>query len=84
MPRVTGLGHADAESVDHEIALMRGRPATDDSHLSQQISMRAASLDDLRVFHRRLLADGYRIEGVVNQVGGRQAEEPATIEMAQR
>jgi catechol 2,3-dioxygenase-like lactoylglutathione lyase family enzyme len=57
---------ADPEAVDHEIALMRGRPGAEDPHLIQQISMRVASLDDLRVFHRRLVAEGYRIEGVVN------------------
>src|SRR5207247_7033637 len=57
---------ADPETVDHEIALMRGRPSAEDPHLIQQISMRAASLDDLRAFHRRLRAEGYRIENVVN------------------
>jgi catechol 2,3-dioxygenase-like lactoylglutathione lyase family enzyme len=57
---------ADPVAVDHEIALMRGRPSGDDPHLIQQISMRVASLDDLRAFHRRLRADGYRIERVVN------------------
>jgi catechol-2,3-dioxygenase len=57
---------ADPEAVDHEIALMRGRPSAEDPHLIQQISMRVATLDDLRAFHRRLVADGYRIEGVVN------------------
>jgi len=57
---------ADPEAVDHEIALMRGRPDEQDPHLIQQISMRVASLDDLRDFHRRLKADGFRIEGVVN------------------
>jgi catechol-2,3-dioxygenase len=57
---------ADPESVDHEIALMRGRPATDEAKLIQQISMRVSSLDDLRAFRRRLVAEGYRIEGVVN------------------
>src|SRR5438034_10191699 len=57
---------ADPEAVDHEIALMRGRPSADDPHLIQQISMRVATLDDLRVFHRRLRAEGYRIEHGVN------------------
>src|SRR5207249_8279346 len=57
---------ADPDAVDHEIALMRGRPDATDPHLIQQISMRVASLDDLRAFHRRLVADGYRIEEVVN------------------
>jgi hypothetical protein len=54
------------ESVDHEIALMGGRPDSADPHLINQISMRVGSLDDLRVMRRRLVAEGYRIEGVVN------------------
>jgi catechol 2,3-dioxygenase-like lactoylglutathione lyase family enzyme len=53
-------------AVDHEIALMRGRPSAEDPHLIQQISLGVASLDDLRAFHRRLVAEGYRIEAVVN------------------
>ena len=57
---------ADPGSVDHEIALMRGRSTADDTRLIQQISMRVESLDDLRAFRRRLVAEGYRIEGVVN------------------
>jgi catechol 2,3-dioxygenase-like lactoylglutathione lyase family enzyme len=57
---------ADPQAVDHEIALMRGRPAGEEPRLIQQISLRAASLDDLRAFHRRLVAEGYRIESVVN------------------
>jgi len=56
----------DPDEVDHEIALMRGRSDDKDPHLIQQISMRVASLDDLRTFRRRLVAEGYRIEGVVN------------------
>ena len=57
---------ADPEAVDHEIALIRGRPDGADPHLINQISLRVASLDDLRVFHRRLVAEGYRIDQVVN------------------
>ena len=57
---------SDPAASDHEIALMRGRPAADDARLIQQISMRVESLDDLRAFRRRLVAEGYRIEGVVN------------------
>jgi catechol-2,3-dioxygenase len=57
---------ADPESTDHEIALMRGRAASDDAKLIQQISMRVPTLDDLRAFRRRLVAEGYTIEGVVN------------------
>jgi catechol 2,3-dioxygenase-like lactoylglutathione lyase family enzyme len=57
---------ADPEAVDHEIALMSGRPSAEDPHLIQQISLRVATLDDLRVFQRRLRAEGLRIERVVN------------------
>lgn len=57
---------ADPEAVDHEIALIQGRPDAADPHLINQISLRVASLDDLRVFHRRLVAEGYRIDRVVN------------------
>src|SRR5262249_58526044 len=53
---------ADPETVDHEIALMRGRRSEEDPHLIQQISMRVASLDDLRVVHRRLVDEGYPLE----------------------
>lgn len=57
---------ADPDAVDHEIALMRGRPDAADPHLINQISMRVSSLEDLRTFRRRLIAEGYRIEGIVN------------------
>jgi catechol 2,3-dioxygenase len=57
---------ADPDAVDHEIALMRGRPDAADPHLINQISMRVSSLDDLRAFRRRLIAEGYKIEGIVN------------------
>src|SRR5262245_55423697 len=57
---------ADPDAVDHEIALIRGRPSAEDPHLIHQISLRVATLDDLRAFHRRLVAEGYRIDHVVN------------------
>jgi catechol 2,3-dioxygenase-like lactoylglutathione lyase family enzyme len=57
---------ADPEAVDHEIALIRGRTDMADPHLINQISMRVATLDDLRAFHGRLVAEGYRIDRVVN------------------
>jgi hypothetical protein len=57
---------SDPVASDHEIALMRGRPENDNPHLINQISMRVESLDDLRDFHKRVLADGYQIERVVN------------------
>jgi catechol-2,3-dioxygenase len=57
---------ADPEAVDHEIALMRGRPEGETPPLINQISMRVATLDDLRTFYRRLQAEGYRIDTVAN------------------
>jgi catechol-2,3-dioxygenase len=57
---------ADPESVDHEIALVRGRPQGEEPRLIHQISLRVETLDDLRDFRRRLLAEGYRIDEIVN------------------
>ena len=57
---------ANPELVDHQIALVRGRPEGDDPKLIQQISFGCATLDDVRQFHRRLVKGGYRIQRVVN------------------
>ncbi len=57
---------SNPEAVDHEIALIRGRPEGEDPHLIHQISLRVETLDDVRAFHRRLVAEGYRIDEVVN------------------
>ncbi len=43
---------ADPDAVDHEIALVRGRPENDNPKLIHQISLRVDSLDGLREFHR--------------------------------
>jgi catechol-2,3-dioxygenase len=59
---------SDPERVDHEIALFRGRPDDVDSRVINQISLRVSTLDDLRAFHRRLVAEGLRIDAVVNHV----------------
>ena len=59
---------ADPEGADHEIALFRGRPEGADSQVINQISLRVATLEDLRVFHQRLVAQGLRIDAVVNHV----------------
>jgi catechol-2,3-dioxygenase len=66
-------GHAvffssDPERVDHEIALMTGRPADDDAQLIQQISLRVNTLDDLRDFKRRILQKGYQIDHIVTHL----------------
>jgi catechol-2,3-dioxygenase len=57
---------ANPELVDHQIALVRGRPEGENPKLIQQISFGCATLDDVRQFHRRLVKGGYRIQRVVN------------------
>ena len=47
----------DPERADHEIALFRGRAEDADARLINQISLRVGTLDDLLVFHRRLVAE---------------------------
>ena len=59
---------ANPAEADHEIALFRGRPDGADPHLINQISLRVATLDDLRVFYRRFIAQGLRIDALVNHV----------------
>jgi catechol 2,3-dioxygenase-like lactoylglutathione lyase family enzyme len=59
---------ADPAEADHEIALFRGRPDGDDPHLINQISLRVPTLDDLRIFQRKFVAEGLRIDAVVNHV----------------
>ncbi|MBM3941331.1 MAG: hypothetical protein FJ316_00095 [SAR202 cluster bacterium] len=57
---------ADPEACDHEIALINGRPSLDDPHWIQQISMRVASLNDLRDFKRRIIQKGYQLDRIVS------------------
>ena len=57
---------ADPHAADHQLALVRGRPQGEEPKLIQQISFRCAALDDVRQFHRRLVAAGYTIQRVVN------------------
>jgi catechol-2,3-dioxygenase len=57
---------ADPQAVDHEIALVQGRPQNEEPRLIHQISMRVETLDDLRDFRRRLIAEDLRIDEIVN------------------
>jgi catechol 2,3-dioxygenase len=59
---------SDPERVDHEIALMAGRPAGEEPQLIQQISLRVQTFDDLREFHARLQREGLRIDRVVTHL----------------
>lgn len=56
---------ADPQGVDHEIAIMQGRPDADDGNLIQQISLRVKSLQDVRDFKRRAIEKGCRIDRLV-------------------
>ena len=56
---------SDPDRSDHEIALMKGRPADDEQHVVQQISLRVENLGDLKDFYRRIKDRGYTIDQVV-------------------
>ena len=57
---------AHPEAVDHEIALIAGRPEGNAPQLVDQISLRVETLADLRDFHRRIQEAGYKLDRVVN------------------
>lgn len=59
---------ADPDRADHEIALFRGRPEDADSRVINRISLRVATLGDLRTIYRKLIAAGLKIDAVVNHV----------------
>jgi catechol-2,3-dioxygenase len=61
---------SDPERVDHEIALMTGRPEGEEARPDkiQQISLRVQTFDDLRDFHRRIQDAGYQIDRVVTHL----------------
>ena len=68
LTKVGSLGaflSADPEAVDHEIALINGRPSLEDPHWIQQVSMRVDTLDDLRDFKRRIHENEYKIDSIV-------------------
>ena len=56
---------ADPQAVDHEIAIMQGRPEIDGTPLIQQISLRVESLDNIRDYKRRATEKGYPIDRLV-------------------
>jgi catechol 2,3-dioxygenase-like lactoylglutathione lyase family enzyme len=59
---------ADPQGADHEIALFRGRPEDADSRVINQVSLHVATLNDLRAMHHKLVAEGLRIDALVNHV----------------
>jgi catechol 2,3-dioxygenase-like lactoylglutathione lyase family enzyme len=59
---------ADPKLADHEIALFRGRSGDLDAPVINQVSLSVATLDDLRIMHKRLMAADLRIDALVNHV----------------
>jgi len=59
---------ADPEAVDHEIALMRGRPDPADPHLINQISLRVASLGRLTRHHSESMFQSERLGALFPEI----------------
>ena len=58
---------ADKEREHHEFVLMKGRVTRDDAKVIQQISFIVPTLEDLREFHTRLVAEpGVEIDRIVS------------------
>ena len=57
---------ANPAKVDHEIAIIAGRPEGEEPKLIQQMSLAVESLDDVRQFYRRAKAEGYQIQRTVS------------------
>ncbi len=54
------------EQEHHEFVLMKGRDAPREAKLVQQISFKVPSIDDLKEYHRRLVAENVRIDRIVS------------------
>ncbi len=57
---------ADPEREHHELVLMKGREASADSKLVQQISFIVPTIDDLREYHLRLQTEDVWIDRIVS------------------
>jgi catechol-2,3-dioxygenase len=57
---------ADPEREHHEFVLMKGRAASSDTNVVQQISFIVPSIDDLRDFYHKLQAEDVRIDRIVS------------------
>jgi catechol 2,3-dioxygenase-like lactoylglutathione lyase family enzyme len=57
---------ADPIAEHHEFVLIRGRVATDDARVIQQISFKVPTIDDLRAFKQRVEAEGMRVERIIS------------------
>ena len=57
---------ADPEREHHEFVLMKGREASEDTKLVQQISFIVPTIDDLRDYYHRLQAENVKIDRIVS------------------
>ncbi len=57
---------ADPEREHHEFVLMKGREASEDTKIVQQISFIVPTIDDLRDYYHRLQAEDVKIDRIVS------------------
>jgi catechol-2,3-dioxygenase len=57
---------ADPVAEHHEFVLIKGRVATDDTRVVQQISFKVPSIEALRDFKRRIEAENLQVERIVS------------------
>jgi catechol-2,3-dioxygenase len=57
---------ADPVAEHHEFVLIKGRVASDDTRVVQQISFKVPSIDALRDFKRRIEAENLHVERIVS------------------
>lgn len=57
---------ANPDAVDHEVALIGGRPEGEEPTLIQQMSFRVETLDEVRQFYLLCKANGVKIQRVVS------------------
>ena len=57
---------ADPEREHHEFVLIKGREASEDTKLVQQISFIVPTIDDLRDYYHRLQAENVKIDRIVS------------------
>ena len=57
---------SDPQAEHHEFVLMKGRDASQGAKLVQQISFKVPTIDDLKEYHQKLLAENIQIERTVS------------------
>lgn len=57
---------ADPVAEHHEFVLMKGRVTSEDANVIQQISFKVPTIQDLRDYHQRLMAENVKVERIVS------------------